>query len=376
MKYLHIIPMDRALIMPLVQMLNKYDKENQHEYMVTVTFASVLKNNPRMLCIRALDYIPAYKKGGNLRRMAYLLKRCRQADRVVWHSFRTNGGYNPFLLFLDRKVLRKSIWLPADGEIGNYMNVANKLLNHFTARVNRYVQTHISAVGVSFPSDIEVLVEQGVERERIACLPYPIPWERVELLRKASENTAEPTDRKTGFQIGLSSQAGNHHWQVIKRVVGLTQYRGARAFIPLQFSVFHTPAPTGTKIYQKQLRKQAKKLVCETVYLERPVSAEIFMEQLQQIDAAFLANNTACRTEFLLHLLAAGKKVFLPQDSQLYRYLNSAGANIQPLEELERGRTLQEVLDCPAACLPDALADFYDSEVVAERWVRYFAPQK
>lgn len=375
MKILHIVPLSPNLLLPLVQMLNKYDKENEHTFLVTVTFASVLKNAPRMLCIRGLEYIPSFKHGGKIRRMLFLLHKARQADHVVWHSFRTNRGYSPFLLYLDKRLLKKSTWILADGEIGNYTNVSSRFLNHFTKYVHRYVQMHIAHIGVCFPPDGEVLEESsGVSREKIVTLPYPIPEERVELLRKAKD-CQEPYTNQAGplIQIGMSSQSGNFHVQVIKRIMGLTEYRPACVFLPFQYAMQGMTVMSGTKAYRMQLRKWLKKLRCRSICLEKCVSPHVFMRYLDQLDAIFLANQTVCRLELLFHLLVRGKKIFLPKESVLYRYLNQMEADIQPLESLERGYSLDKVLDCPRANLPEELAGYFEEETMVRRWIGHFS---
>lgn len=373
MKVLHIIPLNYTLIFPLVQILNKYDKENEHQFLVTITFQSVLKNNPRLFCIRGLDCIPNFKRGKRFRRMTFILRKANQADHVVWHSFRTNGGYNPFLLSLDRKLLAKSTWIVHDGEIGSYTNVSNRFINHFTAYVNRYVQTHIAKIGVCFPSDIDVLVRSGVYKENIAVLPYPIPKERVKLLREKSEWRESNFNKEIPLiQIGMSSQAGNAHRQIIEKVMGLTEYQSACAFVPFQYSMWGMPVASGTKVYQKRLRRQIKKLCCRSICLEKQVSQSSFMSYIEQIDAVLLANDTACRLEYLFHLLAGKKRMFLPENSSLYRYLNQMNANIQPLEALEQGRSLADVLECPHSNLPAELVTYFEEETMAQRWTEHF----
>lgn len=374
MKYLHIIPLESALISPLVQILNKNDAENEHEFMVTVTFQSVLKNDPQMLCIRGLKCIPSFKRWAGLRRMVFILRKASQADHVIWHSFRTNRGYTPFLLFLNRKLLAKSTWVLSDGEIGNYTNVANRFLNYFTEYVNRYVQTHIIKVGVCFPSDMDVLEQRGVCREKIALLPYPIPQERADLLKNT---TAEPHKAHCGkqaplIQIGMSSQRGNLHLEIIKKVAELTEYTSVFAFIPFRYSMQGMPMASGTEPYKRQVRKWVKNLHCRSVCPDKQVSQDCFINYVELIDAIFLANQTVCQMEILFYFMAKGKKIFMPENSALYMYLNNLGANIQPLEALESGHTLAEVLECSRSNLPTELADFFEGETMAWRWIEFF----
>ena len=116
MKYLHIIPLDSLLILPLAKMIQRYGDADEHEFMVTVTYQSILRNDPKMLAIKGLKCIPSFKRHKKLRKMLFIFRQAKKADHVIWHSFRTNSGYNPVLLFLNRKLLMKSTWIAADGE--------------------------------------------------------------------------------------------------------------------------------------------------------------------------------------------------------------------------------------------------------------------
>lgn len=373
MKYLHIIPLDSLLILPLAKMIQRYGDADEHEFMVTVTYQSILRNDPKMLGIKGLKCIPSFKRHKKLRKMLFIFRQAKKADHVIWHSFRTNSGYNPVLLFLNRKLLMKSTWIAADGELGNYTNVPNRILNRFIPRITRYVQKRLAYIGVCFPSDQEVFANQGIDRARIAVLPYPIPAKREALLDFAIRQDKLACGAGClKLQLGMTSQRGNQHRALMEKMSGLAGVEQAFAFIPFKYFLKEARCVSGTKKYQNSIRRKGKQLPCRSVFMDRPVSAQSFLKYVSQLDAVFLMNQAACALEFLFYLLAQEKKVFLPADSPLFIYLNCLGAGIQPLERIDEGLSLQEVLDCPNACLPAALKDYYHTERLAGVWEEWF----
>ncbi len=373
MKYLHIVPLDSLSILPLAQMIQKYGDADEHEFMVTVTYQSILKNDPKMLSIRGLKYIPSFKRRKKWRKMRFIFRCGQAADHVIWHSFRTNNGYNPLLLFLNRKLLKKSTWIAADGEIGNYTNTPNGFLNRLIPRITRYVQKHLAHVGISFPSDREILVNQGVDSSKIAVLPYPIPARREALLDSVRiQNEPKRDTSMPKIQLGMTSQMGNGHRKLIEKMSGVTGIEQATIFIPFKYFLKEVRCNSGPVKYQRLIRKKGMRLPGRSIFLVRPVPVSSFLKYVDQIDAVFLMNQTICAPEFLFHLLAQRKKVFLPSDSPLFIHLNRLGAGIQPLERVDEGLTLQELLDCPSACLPESLEDYYHMERLAKTWGAWF----
>lgn len=373
MKYLHIIPLDSLLILPLAQMLHKYQDKDEHEFMVTVTYQSILKYQPKMLCIKGLKYIPNFKRGKKLQKMLFILGEAKRADYVVWHSFRTNGGYNPVLLFLNRKLRSKSIWIAADGEIGNYSNVPNRFLNRFIPFITQYVLKRLPYIGICFPPDREALVAQGVDSSKIVVLPYPIPPKRADLLHAAVKQECIPAQTNTfKLQLGMTSQAGNGHRLLVEKLARLEDSDQAVAFFPFKYFLSGARCIAGTKKYENAIQRKVRTLSGQSIVMKGSVPISIFLNYVDQLDAVFLANNTVCFLEFLFYLLARRKKIFLPSDSPLFSYLNTLGADIQPLERLDEVCTLQEALDCQNSRLPTILEDYFQEERLAKIWTDYF----
>lgn len=369
MKYLHIVPLDSLSILPFAQMIQKHESADEHEFMVTVTYQSILKNDPRMLSIRGLKCIPAFRRNKKWKKMLFIFRCGKAADHVIWHSFRTNNGYNPVLLFLNRKLLRKSTWIAADGEIGNCTNTPSRFLNRFIPKITQYVQKRLAHVGIGFPSDEEILVNQGIDRSKIVVLPYPIPAKREAMLDSVYIQDELKRDVSIPkLQLGMTSQMGNGHRILIEKMSGLTGIEQAFIFIPFKYFLKGARCDSGSTRYQQLVRKKAMKLPCGSVFMARPASVSNFLRYVDQLDAVFLMNQAVCAPEFLFCLLAQRKKVFLPSGSPLFMYLNRLGAGIQPLERVDEGLTLQEVLDCPSARLPESLKSYYHMERLAKTW--------
>lgn len=369
MEVLHIIPVAGNHIIPLAEALQRYDTENKHTFMVTVPLQTVLRQNAELLRIRDLRFVPVYRRHSGIRKLRYLLECAKNADRVVWHSLSTNGGYTPFFLYAFRSVLKKSTWIPAEGEIGNYMTVANKFLNRFVRRINLYVQRNVACIGLTVPSDEEALKAFDIRKPKTSILRYVMQPSQYAALSLCLAQPAPSVKKAAVYvQLGLNSQLENHHRHLIESLGSVPERERVCAFFPFCYTMRAVPYRGGTKVYMNRIKAAAQTLECRTVFLNKTVQEEEYCKLLSQMDVVLLGNSASCQTGMLLCLLALGKRVFMPEASPLYRYLNDSGANILPLEALSDIESLDSVLQMPGSHLPEPLMQSFAPEQIVAQW--------
>lgn len=372
MDILHIIPINGSHIIPLAETLQRCDKENTHTFLVTTVFQTVLSKDIELLRIRNLQYMPVFKKQASLHKALYFIKCAKKADHIVWHSFRVNGGYTPFFLFFCRKFLKKSTWIPAEGEIGNFMSVSNRFLNRFSGFVNRYVQRNVSCIGISVPCEQKVLEEFGIKKPAVKVLPYVQNSVQKELLTHSLEKKRSLTKNPSTFvQIGLSSQLGNNHRELLDRLCELSDYSDACVFLPFRYAPAGVPYASGTKMYMNKVRAKARKLECKTFFMERKVNIEDYLRLLSRMDIVILGNHEVFQMNMVVSLLAMGKRIFMPQESPLYQYLCELGAGVHSLEQLSEAGSLSCAMELPETNLPQELQSYFEAEQTLSLWKQW-----
>ncbi len=432
MEILHIIPLNALQMLPLADFLHKYDKKNNHSFMVCVNFSGLLNNQPSLLAIPNLEYMPCFSGKSELsKKKRFIIERCMKADHVVWHSLSVFSGYIPWILYKNRKLLKKSTWIVRDGELNNYTSVPDKHKKRKTPKVFRYVQRHIAHVGVHLETEAEVVKKL----KHVHILPYPVNirlkglFEQVaelsnngnlkqalEQIKESaaqsesrleqvfeqsskvlesqnpfsvwieqlyendapiSEETDSLSDNRTDdiirIQFGLGSQSCNNHKEIYKAMSSITnEYSSIKAIVPMDYAPRSATIHSGTKLYKQTLKGMIHNSSIPVSELDKTVSESDMISYLAELDAVFLTNTQVTRIDFLLLLLAARKKLFVSSDTPLYRYLKSKDVAVQPLEMLETVTddvSLRLMINqASEAALPDELREYWSDDSMWNRW--------
>ena len=333
---------------------------------------AVIKNNAELLKIRGLQFKPGFKKRSLFRDFKYLSDCAKKADRIVWHSFRTNDGYCPFILYLNRKLLKKSTWIAGEGELGNYTSVPNKLLNRYTKKVNDYVQHNISCIGIDFPTDKEKIKELGFTHPKVRTLTYPYSVAEKNMLQRCMNAKSTDLPKKTPImQIGMSSQRINRHIRLVS-VLGNISWRD-NCYLSLNFcsALAGTRFAAGTKVNKDMVKDSVEKMNGRMLVKDKVLSEDQYFKALQCVDMVMLANKESCQMRTLLCLLAMKKRIFAPGDSPLYENLNKMGANIHLHVKLIRSKSLADIAKLSGSNLPKRLVDYYSDTEILKRWIKW-----
>ncbi len=372
MEILHVIPINATYIVPLANMLQRYDKDNKHTFMVTTPFQTVVKNNMNLLQIRGLQFVPIFKGNSFNKKMKFIKSRVKEADHVVWHTFATNEGYIPFLLYSNKSLLKKSTWIPYEGEIGSYMNVANKRLNRRVKRVNEYIQSHVRFVGLDHISDAEYLAQKSKGDRITTLLPYPNNREQNEVLARCIENN-EPTikNERPFVQVGLNSQSLNGHGEMIDILSEMADIQESIVFMQFFAALNDTRCAVGTKVYKNRITKKVNKLKCKCIFKNARLSADDYIKHLNRMDVVVLNNKITCQMPTLLSILALNKRVFINEESPIYNYLNELGANVYSFKDLIECNSLSQARDFPPSQIPEQLKSYYTEDNVYKLWEKW-----
>jgi len=197
--------------------------------------------------------------------------------------------------------------------------------------------------------------------------------EQMATLERARTMTEEPPRKTACFvQVGQSSLRVNGHDVLLKALKRKKDAVNACVCVPFRYALRGTAFSAGTKVYMNQIRATGKKMPYRCFYPLKTVEEKDYLKLLHRMDIVLLGNSSTCQMGMLLCQLAMKKRIFLPESSPLYSYLNEKGAGVYSLDQFRHTETLEELMELPGSCLPDEVLDTFRAENAAAQWIRFF----
>lgn len=380
MKILHVFPANTGTVYQfLKEFCNSDDKVNQHDFLVTNNYISVMKQNTKLLAFPELKYMVGTETGrGKIKRFLDLYKILNQYDKIVWHSFIPLRGNYVILLFLCKKYLQKSVWVEWGEDLFYPELPSKKVKRKLKEKMLTAVKSKISVVGITMPTDKNFLPKGNDREKNIMFVRYPVSSE---ILKNMNDlRMSQEKHENVGIQIGLSSHLWNNH-RGLFTVLEKYKDENIHFYIPGNYYLKGNYSKTYNKAYKQKILTFGKNIFQNKLtLLNNMVSEEIFFRYLELIDVVVLADIDYHEYEYtmtyLMILLYLGKKVFLPEESNLFRYLKQNEVKVFPLEELaelnfENFVSLEDMLNYEN----DFLINYFDREKVRESWEYFFINQ-
>ena len=391
MEFLHIIPGSTGNILDFLGCMENREDFSEHRFMTMVTREGIIKGCPEML---AYPFVENFEKhNGRFKRIRdyfSLRRRLKQADRIIWHGLTTGGGKFTLLLFMNRKICAKSVWIENGSDEENWTQYGNALKRRMFNHIQKAVRKKIPVAGVSFPGNRGYLKELWPDKT-VFDTPYPINADyvqdalRVRAMRAGktlpSESEAEKAleggacrhlSKLPVVQVGINSQALNAHTRLMLALDSKKE-SPVLFFFPMNYRIEGLETGSGVRGYTDRIKRTSRAKFGERiVVLNQRVLPGVFFRCLYRIDAAVLNGQTSFSSTYLWFLLLSGVKLYLPEDSNLSRFLQENGISVHPLEKIEE-ESYEEFFRAPCSSFPDPLMGYLDRERVMDCWSRLFA---
>lgn len=192
---------------------------------------------------------------------------------------------------------------------------------------------------------------------------------------QALEEEEAPVElsRKKNIQIGMNSSLFCKHIPVMSHMKK-HYWRRQNIFLPMNYTIRGYSTSAGTKVYQGKVVKEAHKIWAgnRVQQLNKSVTPASYAAYLRQLDVAVLGSDYVLDAPYFLYLLWAKVKLYMPESSKVYQYLQEQGVEVHPVTKIKKqvfstftGRTGREG---PS----EAMAWYYDRAQVMERWNALF----
>ncbi len=360
MKFLHMIPPSSRTMGSMVEMIEEYFPEGEHQFYSTKRIPVADKLSEKE--IYTMTGQNRFAKAGNV------MKALSEADHIIWHGLFYPDRFMLFL-FTCRRFLRKSTWVIWGLDLHSWKDEKKTLRSKFVNFINDRVRAAFKTAVVVFPTDKEVYES----RYKGKCFVAPYPMSAEAFGRMEGRRHALPrANGKIFVQVAHNSYPFNHHLDVIETISHFDTEKTHYIF-PMSYGNEKT-WPGHIQGYEKEVVDLARDLFGQRAhFLKKLISKEAYNDFLWNMDIAIFPANRQNGVGNIIKLLYMGNKVFLSRDNPVYGYFKSQGIEIGAFESLEE-LTEEEFLQMPDSTVARQwVIDHYHPLSAARAWDQLFS---
>lgn len=274
-----------------------------------------------------------------------LIKGCRNYDYIMFHSLLLPSLLK-FMVALNREILHKFVWIEFGGDLycEKQKNLSEKLTDRLGGKCRAFVAI--------FPPDCDVYKARFKNANALVLYAPYIDGMQQEKWRSylpESRLGKRAEGEKLRIQIGHSAAREVGHITVLKALQRFAAYN-IELIIPLSY---------GDKEYADEVQKYAERLFGnKAICLRKLLPEKEYFELLGTIDIAVFNTTRQIATDNIFSLLLKNTKLYLPEESVMYRYFFESGIPVVGISELE-SCSFEELISPPVIEDPDRLGKFF-----------------
>ncbi len=299
-----------------------------------------------------------------LARYQFLLEAFKRADRILLHGMYFARKIYYFILHCHPEFLEKTTWIEWGADLYRWRVNETGIISRKMNQIGDNIRRAIPRTILSFPVDeLYYRREYGDSAELI---PLPLPATRP-ILPRIDEAYAEKHDDRIRIQVAHNGLMENHHMRILEAI---SKFRdeNIQVVIPMAYNIGDLKNKIDKKAYKNAVLGYAN--YCfgkKAVPFTSSVALDYYMRYLWTVDIVIFDLHRPCGIGNLLYMLYMGKKVFLPADSDYYRYLTDKGIKIYDTDKIPE-MTFEEFSAPPEEFDKQWLYDFFDFERNTEKW--------
>ena len=354
-KYLHIWNgSNYATINAFTRLINENFEPTEHFFIVRDS-----RDNPQQTISHYDNVIWLAGAESEKTQRREFFRRLERAETIYWHAM---GWYwtTQLRLILKPRFMKKSVWVEWGRDLYNWkrtdgLPLRRLIINNIYKRWHRGVKAQVAI----FPADEEVLKKEFPIKGTVYYAEY-------------CAATADFTDSlkpellddgKTHILLGHSATEACHHIRVLE---ALEKWKEKPIII-------HIPLNYGDLDYGRQVKKRAAELFPEDKLdiIEEKMPLEDYIRFLWHIDIGIFDVDRQIALGNICRLLYMCKKIYLPEESLLYKFFTDNNTEVFPLEML-KGEFDDFIKPSQAVKPSDYIADGMDSGKIINMWKKVF----
>jgi len=364
MKITHLmVKSNISVLISFIKFVNENFDSDSHNFVIfgEKTENDDLYKNYKNVKIIKRGYISTFE----------LLKIIKKSDILLIHFLKLKNSTKLFLL-LNRKLFRKIVWISWGADLYQWEKkyeggFFKNLKNWFVNKINYFFRKKVNYFVGIFPPDIEFFNKNFSHNAKTFYSPYV--GDIYTQLYKTEKHCFTSLDEKIksgktiNIQIGHSSTKILNHIEVLE-VLEKFKTKKIKIFIPLSY---------GDMEYADFVEKRAlelfgEKVVCMRGFLKR----DEYLQFLENVDIAIFNTFRQIGLGNIHPLLFMGKKIFLPENSIMYKFFRSRDINIKNYNEIKKMDFNQFTQPINMEKAKEYIQEYVDFEKRKKMWEKVF----
>lgn len=254
------------------------------------------------------------------------INQLRNADFIVLHSLFFNEFYKIIFLLWPR-IIKKLIWI----EWGYDLYTLTKQNNFIRRTMHKIFCKKIPYFIAIFPPDIDVY-KQTFKNSKAKIFYAPYIGYPDGNKGKSYDSTRKLSDiinkKETLYiQIGHNAMPTLNHIEVLNALKHFSN-ENIKIILPLSY---------GNKEYADKVENYAKQLFSDKVIcLRNFLSPDKYFDIIDKVSICIFNTQRQCALGNIHHMIFRNTKLFMPQDSVMFRYFNGRGVPIYSFDGIEK----------------------------------------
>lgn len=321
MKILHLMKPEK-FTKDVAEFYNSYFNNGEHE----ICYVNKKGNESLINDSLSIKQTEVFLSSSNKKITIALVKYLREYDYIVLHSL----FFANYFLLLHPKVIKKFIWIAWGYDLYNWPHVAQGFKSKVSYYIGKYIRNNCSAFVGIFPPDCNVFKEKFPHsKAKVFYAPYcgaKIPEEYQHYSADSNLDKRIADNEPIYIQVGHNAAKSLNHMKALESLSHLKD-ENIRIFLPLSY---------GDAQYGEKVQRYA-----ETIFGEKAICLRDFMPSdqyfalLERIDIAVFNTHRQIGLGNINRMIFRNVKLYLPEDSVMYRYFTGKGVPIQKCGDLQ-----------------------------------------
>lgn len=266
----------------------------------------------------------------------------RSYDYIAFHSYLYPYWLKGFLALVPG-IVKKLIWIEWGADLYTWKSDNHGPLGKLKNHVEKKLRTKCAAAVCIFPPDCDHYRQEFPNsRAKVYYAPY-CGAEAPEEYRNYDPHSRLAESSKNSdtiyIQVGHSATPAVQHIRVLDMLKRFAD-RNIRIFLPLSY---------GDELYAEKVRKYAEELFPgKVICLREMMPKQEYFELLRRVDIAVFHTYRQIALGNIKRMLFRNVKIYMPENSVMYRYFSDNSAPVQKSEELE-SCSFEELISVPVA---------------------------
>lgn len=324
MKFLHIMYYDSKFTENIIRFYNQFFFK-KHQILVINTPLNKLEKLKKHSNIFLENVVP-YSINDNLKVYSYF----QHFDRVILHSL--NLSTFLLILLLLRNKIKNFIWIEWGKDLYDWQdNQQNRIIGLIKNKVNYLFRYKIPNFIAIFPPDIDVY-KQTFKNSKTKTFYAPYTGYPDGFKDQFYDSTRKLSDiinkKETLYiQIGHNAMPTLNHIEVLNALKHFSN-ENIKIILPLSY---------GNKEYADKVENYAKQLFSDKVIcLRNFLSPDKYFDIIDKVSICIFNTQRQCALGNIHHMIFRNTKLFMPQDSVMFRYFNGRGVPIYSFDGIEK----------------------------------------